>query len=973
MAVDQFHWTHHATRRISGHLHRIFVLPSRFQFHFIFAGFCGLLASLAPVSAQTTVDWKNNTEGSWFDPANWWNNYIPQSYYNASIDNNGDASVPYNTGVAGNASTLNVGVSGIGTLRIVSGGGIVATVAYLGNTATGNGTLIVNGGGSYLTLSNNISVGERGTALLNINAGGVVSNAYGKVGVYAGSNGTVSVAGATSAWNNSGDIIIGESGTGSLNVSSAATATSTQGFIGYNGSGRGTVSVDGVGSIWKLRSYLFVGYFGTGRLDITAGGKVATDETSTSGSTASIGHMSGSTGNVYVSGVGSTLAIKDDLSVGEQGSGTLSIANNGKVSNSYGTIGNYASGSGSVTVNGVGSKWTNRNDLFVGKSGTGYLTVIEGAVVESDSGYVGYGATNTSAATINGDGSRWDNAASLHVGYQGAGTLNIQSGAVVTSTDGFIGEDNGILKGFVDISGIGSAWSASGDLSIGGAGTGTLKLREGGAADSENASLGVSSAGIGETNLSGADTLWTIRSSLYVGRYGSGKVNVGTGATATAGSATIGEESTGKGEVNISGDDSLWQVSTSVLVGDAGRGQLNITSGGGASSASAVLGNAAASDGAVNINNTGSSWQVSGALTIGNLGKGTLGMLGGEVSSGSAILGNQASSMGSATVFSGSWTNTGSLVVGKSGQGTLNLTGDGLLKVGATGNGSVILAEFSGSVGTLVIGEGTTAGTLQAGSVTGGLGTASVRFNHSTTVNFTPTLSGSLSVTKSGSGRLVFDYENTYTGTTTIADGTLKVGNTSGSATGSGKVVVDRLGSLIGSGTVSGEVEISGLISPGDSSVATLSTGSQTWKNEGVYAWEIQSLTGPAGATWDLLEITGNLTIESTLENPFTIALSTLTLEGQAGLLQGFSDTQNYSWTILSVTGSIGAWSMSQIVLDVSGFANDYVGSFSLAQDDQHLNLVYTVPEPSAWNLLLAGSIGLIVWIRHARKQANVA
>ncbi len=84
-----------------------------------------------------------------------------------------------------------------------------------------------------------------------------------------------------------------------------------------------------------------------------------------------------------------------------------------------------------------------------------------------------------------------------------------------------------------------------------------------------------------------------------------------------------------------------------------------------------------------------------------------------------------------------------------------------------------------------------------------------------------------------------------------------------------------------------------------------LSTGSQTWKNEGIYAWEIQSLSGPTGATWDLLKIEGNLSIESTMENPFTIAISTLTLEGQAGLLQGFADTQNYSWTIVTVTGAL--------------------------------------------------------------------
>ncbi len=117
----------------------------------------------------------------------------------------------------------------------------------------------------------------------------------------------------------------------------------------------------------------------------------------------------------------------------------------------------------------------------------------------------------------------------------------------------------------------------------------------------------------------------------------------------------------------------------------------------------------------------------------------------------------------------------------------------------------------------------------------------------------------------------------------------------------------------------------------------------------------------------DLLKIDGDLNIQSTLENPFTIAVSTLTLEGQAGLLHGFSDTQNYSWTILTVTGSIGSWSLSQIVLDLTGFANAYTGTFSLAQADNNLNLVYTVPEPSTWGMLLIGTMGLAAWMRRIR------
>lgn len=242
----------------------------------------------------------------------------------------------------------------------------------------------------------------------------------------------------------------------------------------------------------------------------------------------------------------------------------------------------------------------------------------------------------------------------------------------------------------------------------------------------------------------------------------------------------------------------------------------------------------------------------------------------------------------------------------------------------------------------------------------GGLGTAVVNFNHTGTVSFAPTLAGNLSVMKSGDGRLVLSEANTYTGNTSVNDGSLLVSNTTGSGTGSGDVTIGHLGELIGDGIISGEVAVNGVISPGNGNIAKLSTGSQTWKNDGVYEWEIQNLSADKGEGWDFLDIDGGLTVESTFENPFTIAVTSLTLEGDAGLLFGFSEFQNYSWTILSVTTEI-TWSLNQIVLDLRGFANDYagVGTFALAQTGNNLNLIYTIPEPST-AVLLALAMGLL-------------
>lgn len=906
----------------------------------------GLQAGTDTLCGQT-INWKNDTTGSWFDPANWWENQVPTAANNVAIDNAGDASVPFNTGVPGVGADLNVGVLGIGTLRIVSGGGIAATTGYIGNVAGANGTIIVNGGGSSLTLSNNLNVGEGGAGLLDINAGGTVSNAYGKIGVASTASGEVSVAGATSSWTNANDILIGESGSGILGVSAGATVTGQQVFLGYNSVGDGTASVDGTGSMLLLSSLQFIAYSGTAHLNISAGGTVQSDSLTTA--SAFVGHLAGASGYVDVSGTGSQWVIQNDLNIGVEGSGTLSISTEGNVSNAYGTIGGETGGSGSATVNGVGSSWSSANDLSIGKSGTGSLSVIEGGLVSSSSGYLGYNSTGIGVATISGAGSQWTNASALFIGYQGTGTLHVTSGGQVTSTDGIVGRANGALVGTVNVNGVGSAWSNSGDLTVGDGGTGIVNITGSGSVDNTNVSLGLSATGVGEINVLGGGTVWTTRGILDIGTAGQGKVNVTTGAVATALSASLGSGSSGNGEANITGDGSSLQVATTLDVGTAYRGKLNVTAGGEVTAASSTLGSSATGYGEVNVDGTGSSWSLVGDLTIGDAGEGLLSMTGGAASDGSAIIASQADSVGTATIFSGVWSHSGALTVGAAGAGILNLTGDGVIEVGATFAGDVLLAETAGSTGTLNIGAGSTVGTLKAGSVTGGDGAAVVNFNHAGDMVFSPVLTGSLSVSKSGTGTTTFAAANSYTGTTRVDDGALNVANLAGSATGSGDIVIGALGTMLGDGSVTGSVEVNGTLSPGVSSVATLSTGSQLWENDGVYEWDIQNAAG----RWDQLAIAGDLTIASSLENPFTIALNTLTLEGAAGLLAGFSEFQSYTWNIAVVSAVIYDWNAGQIFLDTTGFANEHAGSFSLEKSGANLNLIYTIPEPSTWALVI--------------------
>src|SRR6185295_3259639 len=125
---------------------------------------------------------------------------------------------------------------------------------------------------------------------------------------------------------------------------------------------------------------------------------------------------------------------------------------------------------------------------------------------------------------------------------------------------------------------------------------------------------------------------------------------------------------------------------------------------------------------------------------------------------------------------------------------------------------------------------------------------------------------------KSGSGTLTLTQPNPYTGTTTVNTGTLLISNTTGSATGSGAVTIAFNGTLKGPGSISGNLIVSGTIAPG-SSPGTQNTGSQTWNGGGNYIWEINDVDAGAGTDpgWDLANITGGLTNNSTTGNKFNI------------------------------------------------------------------------------------------------------
>ena len=299
------------------------------------------------------------------------------------------------------------------------------------------------------------------------------------------------------------------------------------------------------------------------------------------------------------------------------------------------------------------------------------------------------------------------------------------------------------------------------------------------------------------------------------------------------------------------------------------------------------------------------------------------------------------------TTFAGSVSGDGVFAVSGAGGDVVNLTGN----VTNTGGTSI------GSGASLVIANG--------GSVSGPINTSgTLTFGGSGPQTVTGVISGTGSIAATA-GTTTLSGANTYTGGTAITGGKIIVSNTTGSATGTGPVTVGTGGVLGGSGFISGPLTLSsgGTVSPGNSP-GNLTVGNTTFTGGATFAFDVNATSGTAGTNWDLLSVTGTLTIASTSPAPFTINLTSLNSSNGAGLLQNFNFTQAYSWQFVSASGGIvGFTSPSVFTTTTSQFQNNLGGgSFGVTQVGNSLVLNFTpVPEPSTWCLIVAGlgAIGL--------------
>lgn len=230
-------------------------------------------------------------------------------------------------------------------------------------------------------------------------------------------------------WAIVGNLFIGNTADGSLTVQNGADVTATGGaFLGFSAIRSGELTITGAGSTITLNNILYGGWSGTGEINILDGGSV-------SSANGYVGYAGDTTANV--DGAGSAWTVDDSLAVGAGAIGDLSITNGGLVSSASAVLGFDPAAIGTVTVSGAGSRWLIDSDLDIGSGGTGTLLVEGGGTVASGGSILGYDFGSNGSVGLTGPGSGWSIAGDLTIGYEGTGDLTLGANAELSVDDGF--------------------------------------------------------------------------------------------------------------------------------------------------------------------------------------------------------------------------------------------------------------------------------------------------------------------------------------------------------------------------------------------------------------------------------------------------------------------------------------------------------------------------------------------------------
>lgn len=303
---------------------------------------------------------------------------------------------------------------------------------------------------------------------------------------------------------------------------------------------------------------------------------------------------------------------------------------------------------------------------------------------------------------------------------------------------------------------------------------------------------------------------------------------------------------------------------------------------------------------------------------------------------------------------------------GAGSTGTLRLNGISTLIAGLRTNATVgtpTVENVSGTAATLTINSAfsdTYAGLIQNGT---GVGALSIVKENANTL----TLTGN---------------SNTYSGGTTVNSGTLLANNVSGSATGSGAVIVNNTARLGGSGIIGGSVTVNagGTLAPGNSPDQIEVNNNVTLAGTSTFDIELGgTAVGNGVSGYDQLEVTGGSSVFSlsgsndlklTLINSFVPSPGN---QFTIALVQGIA-SDNSANPFATVNGLAPVGSLAQggtFAIGAYSYRISYRAegtTFDMGASLGNNVMLEVVPEPST-SALLVGGFGILLGFQRRRRS----
>ncbi|ENL5372966.1 fibronectin-binding autotransporter adhesin ShdA [Salmonella enterica] len=604
-----------------------------------------------------------------------------------------------------------------------------------------------------------------------------------------------------------------------------------------------------------------------------------------------------------------------------------------------------------ATSNWNGSKLTKQGDgtLILSNTGNDYGdTEIDGGILAAkDAAALGTGdVTIAESATLALSQGTLDN------NVTGEGQI------VKSGSDELIVTGDNTYSGGTTISGGTLTADHADSLGTGAvANSGVLQVGEGELENTLSDSGSLVKTGTGELTLSGDNTY-------------SGGTTI-TGGTLTADHA----DSLGSGDIDNSGvlkvgeGDLENTLSGSGSLVKTGTGELTLSGGNDYSGGTTIIGGtltvdhadslgtgAVANSGVLQVGEGELENTLSGSGSLVKTGTGELTLSGdntysgGTTITGGTLTADHADSLGSGDIdnsgvlqvgegeLENTLSGTGSLV--KTGTGELTLSGDNTYSGGTTITGGTLTADHADSLGTGAVAN---SGVLQVGEG-----------------ELENTLSGSGSLVKTGTGELTLGGDNSYSGDTTIADGTLIAANVN--ALGSGNI--DNSGTLMLD--ANGAFELANITTHTGATTAlaagsTLDAGQLTQEDGSTLSIDLGAATDDAVITADSVTLGGTLNVTGigSVTDSWTPEAYTYTLiDSDSAITSDFDDLtiagmNREDVDFLTIDGKVDEADNTHydLTASLSWYADrdnattDAHGTFTLSDPDGSFNVAATLTD----------------------------